>query len=90
MPLRTPQGRGGGSPRARGQVLPEGSMAELVTGATFRGLRTVDICKEAKVEELNWSSYVAPPGTPRYNDKALRGEGQSPGAGQWEDGERPC
>lgn len=65
-------------------------MAELVTKATLRGLRAVDICKEVNVEELNWSSYVAPPSTPRYNNKALRGEGQSPGAGQREAGERPC
>lgn len=48
-------------------------MAGAVTGATLRGLRAVDIHKEAKVEELDWSSDVAPPGPPSYSGKVLRG-----------------
>lgn len=48
-------------------------MAGAVTGATLRGLRAVDIRKEAKVEELDWSSYVATPDPPSCNGKVLRG-----------------
>lgn len=42
-----------GITRGGGWVVPAGSMAGAVTGATLRGLRAVDIHKEAKVEELD-------------------------------------
>ena len=63
--------RGGvaAAPRGRTQVLPAGSMEGTVTRTTLRGLRAMLVHKEAKVEELSCSSYVA---LPKDKEMALR------------------